>query len=54
MRDYYAESNAARNPQFKRRWRHPEPSEAEKRLAALRKKHGPLKAAAILRQRQRG
>ena len=52
MRDYHAESDAARNSQFKRRWRHPKPSEAEKRLAALRKKYGPLKAAAILRQRR--
>jgi len=51
MRNYQKESDPARNPQFRRRWHHPAAqSPAERRLEALRRKHGPLKAGRIVRK----
>jgi hypothetical protein len=51
MRNYQRESDPAKNPQFRRRWREPaSPSPAERRLADLRRKYGPLKAAALARR----
>jgi len=51
MRNYQKESDPAQNPQFRRRWHDPATqSPAERRLAALRRKHGALKAGKIARK----
>ena len=51
MRNYQKESDPEKNPQFRRRWRHPTTrSPAEQRLEALRRKYGLLEAARIARR----